>query len=276
MARVMPAPLWHGFARCIGWLAPLVVPERLRTLQENLGKLAPELSPKERRRAARRTFANFFEAASDLFRIPSLTPRQILDQITAEGIDHLKKALELGRGVIVVTPHLGPYELGAAYVAGLGLTVYGMVEEIDPATNAALASYREAAGMKLISRTRGLRQMYRVLKEGQIVLLVADRVVGEGTEGLSVPWGTGIRPVPTGPAAFALATGAPIVPGYIVRRRSPGSTRYFLHLDAPIVAQGSRDDLTRDVAAKMADAVCQHPDQWYVFQPDWRPSESSS
>jgi lauroyl/myristoyl acyltransferase len=152
-----------------------------------------------------------------------------------------------------------------------------MVEDIDPATNAALASYRKAAGLELISRSTGLRQTYRLLKEGRIVLLVADRVIGEGTEGVEVPWGAGRRLVPSGPAAFALATGAPIVSGYIVRRPSGEPTRYLLHLDAPIVATGmSRDDLTRDVAARLAGAVCQHPDQWYVFQPDWRPSDTAA
>lgn len=225
---------------------------------------------------ARRTFVNFFEAASDLFRLPSMTPAGIQGLITAEGLEHLEAARAMGRGVIVVTPHLGPYELGGAYVASLGFPVHAMVEDLDPATNAALASYRKASGMELISRGAGLRQMYRLLKEGRIVLLVADRVVGERGEGVEVPWGAGRRLVPPGPAAFALATGAPIISGYIVR--SPkGPTRYLLHLDAPIVATGTaRDDLTRDVAARLADAVCQHPDEWYVFQPDWRPRDAGA
>lgn len=226
---------------------------------------------------ARRTFINFFEAASDLFRLPSLHPGEIQRMITAEGMEHLSAAHAMGRGVIVVTPHLGPYELGGAYVASLGMPVHAMVEDIDPETNAALASYRGAAGMGLISRSAGIRQMYRLLKEGQIVLLVADRVIGEGADGVEVPWGAGRRLVPTGPAAFALATGAPIVSGYIVRQPAGTSTRYLLHLDAPIVATGiSRDELTRDVAAHLAGAVCQHPDQWYVFQPDWQPRDASA
>lgn len=258
-------------------LASVASSERRRILALNAGFLAPNLPPHAQARLARRTFVNFFEAASDLFRLPSLPPQAIQEMIAAEGLEHLQAARGLGRGVIVVTPHLGPYELGAAYVASLGLPVHGMVEDIDPETNAALASYRGATGMGVISRSTGLRQMYRLLKEGQIVLLVADRVVGEGADGVVVPWGSGRRPVPSGPAAFALATGAPIISGYIVRRPAGAQTRYLLHLDAPIVATGkSRDELTRDVAARMADAVCQHPDQWYVFQPDWQPRDASA
>lgn len=246
-------------------------------LVRNAGNLAPHLSTAERRRVARHTFVNFFEAASDLFRLPSLSPDQIQGLIAAEGMEHLHTAQALGRGVIVVTPHLGPYELGGAYVASLGLPVHAVVEDINPATNAALASYREASGMELISRSTGLRQMYRLLKEGRIVLLVADRVIGDGADGVAVPWGAGRRLVPSGPAAFAIATGAPIVSGYIVRRPAGKASRYLLHLDAPIVATDvSRDDLTRDVAARLAGAVCQYPDQWYVFQPDWLPRDAAT
>jgi len=274
---VLPAPIWRAAARRIGLLASLVAGDRRRVLTVSASYLAPQLSLPERKRMARRTFLNFFEAASDLFRLPSLRADEIQAMIAAEGMEHLHAARAMGRGVIVVTPHLGPYELGGAYVASLGLPVHAMVEDIDPETNAALASYRGAAGMGLISRSTGLRQMYRLLKEGQIVLLVADRVIGEGAEGIEVAWGSGRRPVPSGPAAFAIATGAPILSGYIVRQPAGSPRRYLLHLDAPIVATGkSRDDVTRDVAARLAGAVCQHPDQWYVFQPDWQPRDASA
>lgn len=214
-----------------------------------------------------------FEDATDLFRLPSMTRDQILALVHTEGIEELTRLHAQGRGVIVVTPHLGPYELGGALLAVLGLPVHGMVEEIDPDTNSALASYRRATGMQLLSRNTGLRQLYRLLKEGSIVLLVADRVIGEGSEGLLVPFGDAMRSVPTGPAAFAIATGSPIVVGHIVRSQS-GSPRYLLHVDPPIEPAGhDRVTLTRLVAARFETFIRQHPDQWYVFQPDWHPRD---
>jgi KDO2-lipid IV(A) lauroyltransferase len=264
-------------ARRIGLLASLLASSRRRILEENARHLRPGQPAAVHRQLARHTFINFFEAVSDLVRLPSASRQELQELVGLEGMEHCDAALARGRGVIMVTPHLGPYELGGAYLASLGLPVHAMVEDIDPDTNAALASYRRATGMQLISRRSGVRQTLRLLKEGQIVLLVADRVVGEGSEGVDVAWGAGRRAVPTGPAAFALATGAPIVPGYIVRQPAGSRTRYLVHLDAPIVADGtSRDDLTRDVAARLADAVCQYPDQWYVFQPDWLPRDANA
>ncbi|MBK8058763.1 MAG: lysophospholipid acyltransferase family protein [Gemmatimonadetes bacterium] len=190
------------------------------------------------------------------------------------GAEHLDAALALGKGVVVATAHLGPYEFGGAWLALAGYPVHAMVEDIDPETNAAMALYRKATGMKLISRSGGLRAAIRVLRDREILLLVADRVVGRGSEGLAVPFGDGVRAVPTGPAALALATGAPIVTGHIARNRGRGP-RYLVRLEAPISATPTgdtsrdRDALTGQVAQRLAAAVQAHPDQWFVFQPEW-------
>jgi KDO2-lipid IV(A) lauroyltransferase len=144
-----------------------------------------------------------------------------------------------------------------------------MVEDISPETNAALAAYRSATGLQLVSRTGGLRQAYRLLAGGAVLLLVSDRVIGDGSQGLVVPFGDALRRMPTGPAALALATDSMIVSGYIVREQN-GPARYFLHMDPPISPNGrTRDDLTRMIAARLEAVIRQHPDQWYVFQPDW-------
>ncbi len=150
-----------------------------------------------------------------------------------------------------------------------------MVEILDdPEVNAALALYRQATGMKLISRNASLRVSLRLLRDQQILLLVADRVVGEGGEGVEVPFGNGVRKVPTGPAALALATGAPIIVGYITRNPQR-STRYLVRLEPPIVPNGTgdahhdREALTRLVAERLARAVQAHADEWFVFQPEW-------
>jgi KDO2-lipid IV(A) lauroyltransferase len=191
-----------------------------------------------------------------------------------EGREHLDIALALGRGVIVVTPHLGPYELGGALLASLGYAVHAVVERLDAATLDALASYRAATGMGLVTRDAGARSLVRLLREGQVVLLVADRVVGGG-EGVVVPFGNGGRAVPTGPAALALATGAPVLVGAIVRTGT-SVPRYRVHLEPALHpdrtgdAARDRDAFTRRLAARLAAFVTAHPEQWFVFQPDWQ------
>jgi lauroyl/myristoyl acyltransferase len=273
LGRWLPAPLFRGLGTLGGALGWSFARGRRRTIAENIEHLTDSLPPHKKQSLAKRLFRQLVEDATDLFRLPSLSHEEILGLVRLDGVEHIRALHAEGRGIIVVTPHLGPYELGGAILAVLGFPVHAMVEEIDPDTNGALASYRRATGMELIPRNSGLRQLYRLLKEGKIVLLVADRVIGEGADGLLVPFGDAMRAVPTGPAAFALATGSPIVVGHIVRG-SPGAPRYFLHVDPPIEPAGhTRDSLTRLVATRFNTLICQHPDQWYVFQPDWHPRD---
>jgi lauroyl/myristoyl acyltransferase len=273
--RVVPVGVMRGVARLAGNIGYWVAPTRRLTIIENVEHLAPDDSSSRRRRLARRTFVNLMEAAVDLFRLPTATREELLELVEIRGKEHLDAALALGRGVVTVTPHLGPYELGGAYLAAAGYTVHAMVEDIDPEVNAALALYREATGMKLLSRSRGLRAALRVLKDKEILLLVADRVIGDGSDGVEVPFANGRRAIPTGPASFALASGAPVIVGHIARN-THGGARYLIRLDPPILPEStghSADDrlrLTTRIAERFSSLVREHPDQWFVFQPEWK------
>jgi KDO2-lipid IV(A) lauroyltransferase len=271
---VVPVAPVRWLAHGAGTLAYLVASARRATLLENQRWLAPNDSARTHRRRARATFRHLMDAAVDLWRIPTLAPGAFDELVAVEGRDHLDAALAMGRGVVAVTAHLGPYELGGAWLAHAGYPVHAMAEALDPETNAALALYREATGMKLVSRAAGIRPLLRLLREGQVLLLVADRVVGGGDPGLPVRFGTGRRALPTGPAALALATGAPIVVGCITRNRARGA-RYIIRLESPIVADrtedGERDraQLTERVAQRLSAVVQSHPEEWFVFQPEW-------
>jgi KDO2-lipid IV(A) lauroyltransferase len=272
--RVVPAPVARWLARAVGRIAFALARDRRRVLLENQRYLSPDATPREQRARARRTMVHLTDSAIDLFRLPSASREELARLVGVSGREHLDRAMAMGRGVVAVTAHLGPYELGGAWLALAGYPVHAMVEELSPETNAALALYREATGMRLLSRNGGLRAALRLLRAQQVVLLVADRVVGDGSDGVVVRFGAGERAVPTGPAALALATGAPIIVGTITRTgaRAP---RYLVELAPPIVAEATadgranREQLTRRIAERLAAAVVAHPDEWFVFQPEW-------
>ncbi|HEX4936832.1 MAG TPA: lysophospholipid acyltransferase family protein [Gemmatimonadaceae bacterium] len=274
---VAPVTPVRWLARTAGAIGFAVARERRRTLLENQRHLQPGAPPAHQRRSARRTMMNLLEAAVDLYRLPTMRPEELRALVDVRGQEHMDAALAMGRGVIVVTAHLGPYELAGAWLALAGYPVHAMVEDLDPETNAALALYRKATGMKLISRSAGIRPVLRLLREGQIVVLVADRVVGEGNEGIAVPFCDATRRVPAGPAVLALATGAPIIVGHIARNPSR-ATRYRVDILPPIVATPARDaaddrvQLARAIASALSQSVQAHPDQWFVFQPEWGPA----
>lgn len=265
-------PVARGMARVAGSAAWVALPGRRRVVLENLSHTAAAATPFERVRLSRRTFANMAEAAVHLFRIPSMSREELFALCEVHGREHLDVAMAMGRGVIVVTPHLGPYELGAAWAAAAGYPVYGMAEDLAPDVLEALAQYRTATGMQLISMKQGIRAVYRLLREGKMVLLVADRAIGEAKASVPLPFAGGTRRMPIGPAMFSVASGAPVVVGHIVRhtRHVP---RFVIRFEPPLLPEGDGDDarlnLARRIAERLGSAVADHPDQWYVFQPMW-------
>lgn len=272
VASVVPAPVLYALAAVGGSIAGLLPTRRRRIVLGNLERTAPHATSRERRRLARRTFRNFATAAVDLLRLPSLSRADLLSMVGSTHVEHFTDAFALQRGVIIVTGHIGPYELGGAWQAADGYPVNAMVEDLDAETLAALALYRTVTGMRIISMKQGIRSVFRLLAEKEIVLLVADRAIGDTRGVLELPFAGGVRPIPTGPATFAMVSGAPIIVAAITLNpaRRP---RYLIHWTPPLFAQGRGDEerlrLTQLVTERLTAAVRAYPDQWYVFQPQW-------
>jgi lauroyl/myristoyl acyltransferase len=220
----------------------------------------------------RRTFVNMSVTAIDQFRLPSISPEDLRGLFEIRGLEHVDASQARGKGTIIATAHLGPYELAVACFATLGYKVHGMVENLEPDLLEALAAYRTATGLQLVNAKDGLRAAYRVLGQNEILAIVADRAVGDTRGAIEVPFAGGVRPVPVGAAVFSQATGASVVTAFTYRNPRKGP-RYVIEFDPPMYAEGrgeaERLRMIDRIVERMAAAIRRYPDQWYVFQPDW-------
>jgi KDO2-lipid IV(A) lauroyltransferase len=249
----------------------MVQADRRRTLLENLRYTAPDQSESEHRRMARRTFRNLAVTAVDQFRLPNISIEEVRALFEIRGLEHVDSALARGKGIVVATAHLGPYELAAACLAANGYTVAGMYENLKPELLEALATYRSATGMQLVNM-KDLRAAFRVLGEGHILALISDRVIGDTRGVIELPFAGGRRVFPTGPAVLAQATGAALITAFAYREPR-GKRRYVMEFDPPLFAESrdaaERDRLMRAVVERIGAAVRRNPEQWFVFQPNW-------
>jgi KDO2-lipid IV(A) lauroyltransferase len=272
MLRVTPVPLVRALAAAAGTLAWAVQGERRRTLEQNMSFLAADRPLVEQRRLARRAFRNLAVTAVDLFRLPSISPQELSAMFDIRGLEHIDAALARGRGLVIATAHLGPYELASACVAALGYPVHAMVENLEPRVLEALALYRAATGVQLVNMKDGIRAAYRILGQNHILALVADRAIGDARGAIEVPFGGGTRLLPVGPAVFAQTTGAALITAFTSPnpKRRP---RYVMEFHPPLYAEGrdeaERARLMKVVVERMVEAVQRNPDHWFVFQPDW-------
>jgi KDO2-lipid IV(A) lauroyltransferase len=274
VVRIVPIGVVRGVAAVAGVVAGVAMSKERQAVLQSMRYLAPDATERQRRRMARRLFRNMALASVDLFRLPSASLDELRGLIECVGLENLENAHATGRGVMVVSSHLGPYELAAAYLAALGFPVHGLVENLPEEVMNALSSFRAATGMKLIPIRGGLPATHAVLESGEIVLLLGDRAVGASKGGVEVSFGTGVRAIPMGTARISIQTGALVVVASI--RRNPGGNRrprYLLTFEPAIepgaAGENGRVDLTKRIGERLAAMVERNPDEWYVFQPRW-------
>jgi KDO2-lipid IV(A) lauroyltransferase len=270
--RNLPTGMVRALAQAAGAAACWSLVSRRRVVEENVRRLTLGLDGRERAHVVRRTFENFAVCTADMLALPGSSRESLLRRVSIDGLTHLDEAVSRGRGVIVVTAHLGNWELGGAALAALGYPTEALVEAIGPARDAAMARCRAATGLHLIPLgPSATRQAIRALRAGRVLAVAGDRALG-GSPRRIVAFANGRREVPTGPAWLTLETGAPVVTVRIVRART-GIFPYHATVDPQVRCDELGDApvaaLTDRIAARLSAAVLDHPDQWFVFQPGW-------
>jgi KDO2-lipid IV(A) lauroyltransferase len=275
---LLPETLVVRLAALAGTFAGTVLRIRRRDVDAHLERAFPDRSRSWRNRVARASYAHLGREAATLFRLPRWSMERLLERVTFEGLDDVRRAMELGRGVVLLTGHLGNWELAGAALAarGIPLDVVGK-GMANRSFEADLFETRERLGMRVIEMTRAPKGVLRALGEGRVVAIVGDQNAHRG--GVFVPFFGLDASTARGPALFAIRTGAPTFYGAAVRE--PGRVgRYLVRLrEMPFEPTG---DLEMDVQALLTaylgaleQSVKAAPEQYFWQHKRWktRPSE---
>jgi len=180
---------------------------------------------------------------------------------TVEGWEEIDDVMSKGRGAVLVTGHIGNWELAGAYVAARGIPLDAIVRGMaNPLFDAYLNHTREAMGMTIVHDSDAVRRTPRSLRAGRAVAFVADQGV-MGLASTFVPFFGRPAKTPRGAAVFALRFNVPVV--FVVALRQPNG-RYRIvveRIEAP--QTGDRD---RDVDAIVA-RFTQHLEKWVRAMP---------
>jgi KDO2-lipid IV(A) lauroyltransferase len=213
---------------------------------------------------------------ADYFYCASRTPEEAARLVQRwRGIEHLEAALARGKGVIIVTGHLGHWELGGILLAqrGLRMTVITL-EEPSTALTEWRDDYRRRAGVQTIAvgpgREFGFVEMIQTLRRNECLAMLVDRPYA-GT-GAPVTFFGRETQFSSGPALLWQHTGAAIVPAFVVRE---GDGVYSSFAE-PIVEMESGPDArlaqqqnTQRLASAFEDIIRRFPEQWFNYTPIW-------
>jgi KDO2-lipid IV(A) lauroyltransferase len=246
---------------------------RRRVAEKQIADSFPELDRAARRAIAVGSYANLGRVGVETAiasRLEAGTALALFNPPT--GWEHVEGPASQGRGVILVSGHLGNWELGAAYVAARGLKLSAVVRRMS---NRLFDGYinrsRQRLGWKIIYDHDATRAIPRAIRDGHVVPLLADQGV-QGLSSIFVPFFGRLARTPQGPALFALRLGAPLVLALVTRERDG---RYTLRFEpVPVVNTGDRE---RDVAAVVAAYTSQleawvrrYPEQYLWQHRRWR------
>jgi lauroyl/myristoyl acyltransferase len=240
-------------------------------VKANLRAILPQKTDQEIRGIRLRLFRNFAKYLVDFFRFEKIDREYIKKNIRIENIDNFDREMAKGKGVIVVTAHLGNWELGGVVISQSGYPFWVVVlphkeKKVDKFFN----YQRESKGLKVVPLGKAVRACLGALRKNQIVGLVGDRDFTE--KGMTVDFFGKPTFFPAGPAAFCLMTGASIVPGFMLRNKDDTFT---LRIEKAIEYTPTGDNekdmhkIIQRYKAIIEDYIRQYPDQWYMFRKFW-------
>ena len=258
-----------GGLRALSWDAACSFGERLgalgyrplgirkRVVESQIAAAFPDLRHEAVLRLARESYRHLGRTFIETALLDSLGKDGLQRLVeTVEGWEEIEEVMSKGKGAVLVTGHIGNWELAGAYVAARGVPLDAIVRGMaNPLFDAYINHTREVIGMTVVHDSDAVRRTPRSLRAGRAVAFVADQGV-MGLASTFVPFFGRPAKTPRGAAVFALRFDTPVV--FVVALRQPNG-RYRIvveRIEAP--QTGDRD---RDVDAIVA-RFTQHLEKW--------------
>jgi Kdo2-lipid IVA lauroyltransferase/acyltransferase len=267
------AKLGRALSRLVFGLAR----SRRQILDRNLAAAFPEKEDAERRRIATACLDLFGSTTLEFVESVTFSREEIERRVAVAGVENLQNARSRGKGVFILSAHIGSWELGAIRAGLLGEPISPVVRPLDnPLLERELQRRRTRLGNRVISKRDAAREILRALRDRQTVAILIDQnVIAE--EAIFVPFFG--RPAATSPslAVFQLKTDAAVVPVFTFPQ---GDGRYRLEFQTPILASefedpsADRAERVRRATARYMEvteaAVRRQPEAWLWMHNRWR------
>jgi len=275
LAAVLPRRVAAALGALIGELVYSVGIRRTVT-KENVHAAFPMLPARAIRQVARAAYRHFGRVAVSFAWLPRLGPHALKRWIFIKGLEVFDEVLQRGKGAIIVSGHLGNWELMGATVAALGYPVtYVVTTQRNKRVEALMDGLRESAGIEIVKMREGVRGVLSALKRNRLVAILMDQDAHEA--GAFVPFFGRAASTPKGAAVFHLKTGSPLI---FVRSCRISRERYVIHfeeLNTAILEPRNAETITALATRELEDAIRETPEQWFWMHRRWktRPLESS-
>lgn len=267
---------WNSATRLAGSFATLIhspLGIRRRVAEGQIAAAFPELSGGEVQRLARESYRHLGRVAAEVALLSRADITATLDHVSGiDGFDLIDSRLHDGRGAILLTGHLGNWELGGAAVAAKGMHIDVVVRLMgNPIVDSFLSRTRHRLGMTVVRDRDAVRQAPRALRDGHVVAFLIDHS-GLHIASSFVPFFGRPAKTPRGPAVLALRLGAPVF--FATSIRQPDG-RYHIHVREILAERtgdtdGDVDAILGEYSRLLEQYVRLAPEQYFWQHRRWK------
>lgn len=274
IGRCLPAKALRPIGRALGMAAYRTQPRYRKVALANLERaFGSEWDQARIEEMARESFRNLGMTLVEFFlRMPRITAEEVEREVRFEGQEHFEEAFKRGKGVLLITGHYGNWEIMGPRLARAGYKVNAISRTADdPGTERMIEQIRRRSGIHTIPRREAARQGLTVLRKNEILGILLDQNTLEG--GVFVPFFGYPASTATGPAVFALKTGAAIVPTFCLRE--PDGT-HRIKVWPPIYPESTGDRagdverLTAEITRIIEKQIRERPELWFWLHNRWK------
>lgn len=270
----LPRSWARGLGAALG-LAAYFASHRLRQVgMRNLAMALPEKTEDARRRILRASFRFLGWQLAEFAQMRGYTAAQASKFIRYEGLEHYTGARDRGQGVLVLTGHLGAWELSSFFHSLMGFPMSMVIRRLD---NAAVDAYvngiRTLHGNRVLHKNDFARGLLKAMHGGETVGILMDTNMTP-PQGLFVPFFGKLACTASGLARVAGRSRAAVLPGFLLWETA--EQKYVLHF-GPELVLARTGDAEADAAANTAlfTATLEHwirhyPEQWLWVHRRWK------
>ena len=271
---LMPRALARLAAVALAWVVYGALGRLRRVGERNLELALPELSAEQRNRILRGVYRHLGWQLVEFCRMSSYTAENTRGRIRTEGLEHYLAAQARGKGVLVLTGHLGAWELSSFYHSLMGYPMGMVIRRLD---NRLLDDFvngiRCLHGNRVLHKDDFARSLLTAMRAGETVGILMDTNMTP-PQGVFVPFFGRLACTASGLARVALRSGAAVLPGFMVWE--PAERKYVLHFGPELIFAHTADP---EAGVLAATALCnqvleawirRYPDQWLWIHRRWK------
>lgn len=276
--RWMPLSWRWQIGKFLGFLWFDVLRLRRRIVFKNLSIAFPEMSREEKLKVARTSMHHLCYGFMEFTQMPFMDKAWLKKNAVFEGEEHYRQAEAQGKGVLILSLHVGNGDMGIASLSLRGYPVHVISKKFKNAfMNKLWFGVRETKGTGFLEPhgTQLAFEILKLCKKNQGVIFVIDQFMGK-------PYGIGTRffnrktGTQKGLALFAMKTGAPVLPIYTYRDEN---LKTHVRIEEPVLwdAEGDKDLqiqlMTEKYNRRLEDIIRRHKEQWMWVHRRWKKFE---